>query len=84
MSQRAVEQILGKLLTDEKFRDGFFRNPEQAAREAGLDLSRPEVDALRRVPPGALGRLCALLDDRICRLAMGATPEPPPSTREAV
>ena len=34
MTQQAVERTLGKLLTDENFRDRFFANPELACWEA--------------------------------------------------
>jgi hypothetical protein len=68
MSQRAVEQAVGKLVTDEGFREAFFRDPGPASREAGLDLSRAEIAALFGIPRDALRTFCACLDDRICRL----------------
>jgi hypothetical protein len=68
MSQRAVEQALGKLLTDEAFREAFFADPEGAAFRAGLALSATELDALRSLSPGAVADLCARLDHRVCRL----------------
>lgn len=68
MSQRAVERTVGRLVTDEHFREEFFRDPEGASFRAGLNLSRRELDALRRIPADALARLCACVDDRICRL----------------
>jgi hypothetical protein len=68
MSQRAVEHALGKLLTDEGFREAFFADPERAAFRAGLELSPTELDALRRLSPRALADLCACLDGRLCRL----------------
>jgi hypothetical protein len=68
MSQRAVERTLGKLLTDPKFREEFLRNPVAASVGIGVELSRQEIDALVRIPQGALASLCAKLDDRICRL----------------
>jgi ribosomally synthesized peptide len=68
MSQRAVEQALGKLVTDEGFREAFFTDPPGTARRTGLDLTPKELDALRRVPRHALDVLGAGVDDRICRL----------------
>ncbi len=68
MSQRAVERTLGRLVTDEGFRDQFFRNPQDASLRIGADLSSEELEALRQIPRTALARLCACLDDRICRL----------------
>lgn len=46
MTQQAVERALGKLLTDENFRDRFFANPEIATWEAGFTLSSIELEAL--------------------------------------
>ncbi len=68
MSQRAVERTLGKLLTDEAFREAFFEDPARAAVASGLELTAEELDALRRLPCAALVELCTRLDDRICRL----------------
>ena len=71
MSQRVVERAVGKLVTDEGFRDSFFRNPQGATLQAGLELSPEELDALSRIPRAALAALSARLDDRICRLHIG-------------
>ena len=65
MTQQAVERALGKLLTDENFRERFFENPEAASWEAGLGLSLIEIEALSRVPRSALARLHDDLDKRI-------------------
>ncbi|HSB73324.1 MAG TPA: Franean1_4349 family RiPP [Candidatus Methylomirabilis sp.] len=68
MSQRAVERILGRLVTDEGFRERFFTDPDGACLQIGEDLSRQELDALRRIPHRALTDFSGRLDDRICRL----------------
>lgn len=68
MSQRAVERTLGRLVTDPAFRARFYREPEQAAVELGLELSAGEIEALRRIPAPALAQLEACVDDRLCRL----------------
>lgn len=67
MTQQAVERALGKLLTDENFRDRFFTNPETASREAGFTLSAIEFDALSRLSHEALARFGEGLDKRISR-----------------
>lgn len=67
MTQQAVERALGKLLTDENFRERFFENPEAASWEAGLALSSIELEALSQVPRSALVRLHDELDKRISR-----------------
>lgn len=71
MSQRAVEQVLGKLVTDEEFRATFFENPALASIKAGAVLSPEELDALTAVPEPALADLARRLDGRICRLHVG-------------
>ena len=68
MSQRVVERAVGKLVTDEGFRNRFFKDPEQASFFEGFDLSREELEALARIPRAALAALSERLDDRICRL----------------
>jgi hypothetical protein len=68
MSQRDVEWTLGRLLTDEHFRDDFFLDPARACLTLGIQLTPHEVEALLRVPRPALASLGARLDDRICRL----------------
>ncbi len=74
MSQRAVERTLGKLVTDESFREEFFRDPASATLHAGLELTGEELDALSRIPRSALAALSARLDDRICRLHISHEP----------
>jgi hypothetical protein len=74
MSQRAVERVVGKLVTDEGFRDQFFADPEWASLRIGAELSPDELDALARISPDALTLLCASIDDRICRLHIAPQP----------
>ncbi len=68
MSQRDVERALGRLLTDQGFREDFFRDPAGACLLLGVQLAPHEVEALLRVPRPAVANLGARLDDRICRL----------------
>jgi len=72
MSQRAVEQVLGRLVTDEAFREAFFDDAPRALVPYAADLTPNELDALRQVPRHALAALCTRLDDRICRLSVPA------------
>lgn len=74
MSQRAVERVIGKLVTDEGFRDQFFENADVASLRIGVDLSREEKDSLLRIPSHALAELAARLDDRICKLHIKSVP----------
>ncbi len=68
MSQWAVERTIGKLLTDDVFRERFFTDPAVVSFNAGLELSGVELDALLRLPKQALAHFSRLLDDRICWL----------------
>ena len=74
MSQRVVERAVGKLVTDEGFRNAFFRDPKVACLLAGLELSAEELEALAHIPRPALAALSARLDDRICRLHIALEP----------
>ncbi len=81
MSQRAVERALGKLVTDEGFRNEFFKDPERATLQAGLELSREELDGLLRIPKSTLAKLSKCIDDRICRLRVPAGSNPGETTQ---
>ena len=63
MTQQAVEQALGKLLTDQAFRERFFAAPEEACRQSGLTLSSVEVEALAQLSREQLDQLAA---SRLC------------------
>lgn len=70
MNQRDVERAIGKLLTDDMFRKRFFVAPDLTCWEAGLTISRAELDALALLPQGALRTLGERLDPRIRRLSL--------------
>jgi hypothetical protein len=49
MAHRTVQLIIGRILTDEPFRDRFVADPDDtllSLREMGYDLTRLELDAL--------------------------------------
>lgn len=51
MSQKTVQGIIGRLLTDEEYRLRFLRDPREvllALRDQGFELSAGEIDALLR------------------------------------
>jgi hypothetical protein len=51
MSQKHVQLIIGKLLTDEECRKRFVREPLEALvamRDRGFELTQTEIDALVR------------------------------------
>ena len=73
MTQDSVERTLGKLLTDEAFRDRFFAGPAEACREAGLSLSPVELEALQRLSRDELARFGDEVDPRISRPCLDPT-----------
>jgi hypothetical protein len=65
MSRPAMEQALGKLIMDGRFREAFFRDPVTAARAAGIPLTEQEHSALGRIRPGALAAFQRYLDGKL-------------------
>ena len=75
MSQRGVERILGKLVTDEDFAEVFFASPAKAIVRIGVELTAEESDALCRISRVALHEFSSKIDDRICKLHLDQRPE---------
>ena len=51
MSQRTVQLLIGRLITDEEYRLAFLSDPLgtlNALRDQGVELTRREIDALAR------------------------------------
>lgn len=70
MSQRDVEKLLGKILTDDEFRQSFFpvgRRSFEFAAEYGLELTPIERSALSSLKSRAFECLARSLDPRISR-----------------
>lgn len=75
MSQRNVETLLGRILTDEEFRRSFFpvrsKSFELAAAQ-GLELTLVERTALSRLELRGLEVVAQTLDPRIVRCCSAA------------
>ena len=68
MSQRNVERVIGRLVTDEAFRREFAADPQAALREAaaaGAELNDCELRALATIDPREAARFAEALDPRI-------------------
>jgi len=65
MSKQAVEQILGRLITDAKFRQLFFSNPEKALK--GYTLTAAEREALLKTKLEDVESFGRKLDKRITK-----------------
>jgi putative modified peptide len=65
MTKQVVEQILGRMITDEKFRQLFFSNPEEALKDH--DLAAEEREALLKTKKEDVEGFSRKLDDRITK-----------------
>jgi hypothetical protein len=68
VTQRNVEQLIGRLLTDEEFRDAFVADPEASLRdllERGTHLTPLEVEALAAIEPALWRRSAEQIDARL-------------------
>jgi hypothetical protein len=73
MSQRNVEILIGRLLTDEELRERFLQAPFDtltALSEQGLELTRGEIDALVQTDEQLWGRVAAKLPSRLQRSSL--------------
>ena len=73
MSQRSVEQVIGKLATDEGFRHKFEVNREAALTETmanGLQLTPVEQRALLDLDVNACERFAGCLDPRLQKISL--------------
>jgi hypothetical protein len=70
VSQRSIEVLIGRLITDEAFRDTFVVNRSAALQQfqdTGYELTRVEVEAILTVPPRWWRHVAADLDPRLQR-----------------
>ena len=68
MTQRNVEQVIGRIVTDEGFRRRFEEKPFEALFEivaSGVELSTLELSALAAMDPALVARFAHALDPRI-------------------
>ena len=68
MTQRNIEIVIGRLLTDEEFRDTFLTDPQESLRalvERGVHLSRSEIAALTAIDSRLWDRVAGEIDPRL-------------------
>ena len=73
MSQRTIETIIGRLITDEEFRSEFLADAEKtllALCDRGLALSRTEIAALLNTDPALWARTADDLDPRLQKASL--------------
>jgi hypothetical protein len=76
MSHKGVETIIGKLVTDERFRQRFFAEPVAALeelRQRGCEVTAVESDALLALDPAAIEAFATLVDPRLQKLDFGSS-----------
>jgi hypothetical protein len=72
VSQRLIELLIGRLITDEQFRAEFLRDPERTLHglcERGLELSRTEMAALINTEPELWARTADAIDPRLQKVS---------------
>ena len=82
MSQRTVERVVGRLITDEEFRVQFTRRPQQTLAvlvEQGWELTAIEVDALVQTDTKLWSDSARRINPRLQRSSLKASEE---SSRE--
>jgi hypothetical protein len=71
MSQRSVEQVIGRLVTDEALRRRFAADRRAAIEElvaGGVELNPCELSALACLDPERVARFAEAIDPRIQKI----------------
>jgi hypothetical protein len=75
MSQKTVQLVIGRLLTDEDLRLQFVERPRETLvdlREQGFELSADEIDALARSDPKMWHAMAKRIHPRLQRCSLRA------------
>jgi len=67
MSQEAVERLLGRLITDERFRTQAAASLEKASLQEGFRLSQTELLLLSKLELQGFSGLAHRLNPGLCR-----------------
>ncbi len=66
MTKKVVEQVIGRIVTDSKFRELFFSNPDKALK--GYELTAKEREALLALKAEDVTDFSRKLDPRITKI----------------
>ena len=61
---KGFQDMLGRMVSDPDFRKAMASNPEQAVRDAGIQLDPQELERLRSMTPDDRQRLLQEMDTR--------------------
>jgi hypothetical protein len=81
MSQKGVEGLLGRMVTDGDFRRRFYQEPAATCIAQALEVTTRELEAVLALDEARVAEFSKMLDARIVRAQVngashcGATPE---------
>ncbi len=73
MTQRCIEMVIGRLVTDEEFRETFLSDPHRALGELlerGTHLTHAEIAALIATDCALWGRVAEQIDQRLQKASL--------------
>jgi hypothetical protein len=76
VTERYIEVVIGRLVTDEEFRDMFLRDPHRALGELlirGTHLTQSEIAALTAIDSGLWERVAEQIDPRLQKASLKAS-----------
>jgi len=75
VTQRSIEMVIGRLVTDEEFRRTFLDDPHQALAdllERGTHLTQAEIGALIATDSDLWSRVADQVDPRLQKVSLKA------------
>jgi hypothetical protein len=75
VAQRIVELVIGRIVTDEQFRNEFLRDPVATLlglSDRGLELTRTEIAALVATDPALWTGVAERIDPRLQKASLGS------------
>jgi hypothetical protein len=77
VTQRCIEMVIGRLLTDETFRETFLTDPHRALGELlerGLHLTHAEIAALIATDQTLWAHVAEQIDPRLQKVSLTGQP----------
>jgi hypothetical protein len=78
VTQRCIEVVIGRIVTDEEFRRKFLSDPHEALvelLERGTHLTQTEIAALVATDSSLWERVAEQIDPRLQKASLKLTPE---------